>query len=82
MTVPQPILWQVACLTVTGLKPLVRKHLKYGLDIGILDVKMDENYYLTQSGLSTELTVVNIYAPNNERYRIQFFKRIKFFINN
>ena len=43
---------------------------------------MDENYDFTQSGLSTKLTVVNIYAPNNERFRKQFFKRIKFFINN
>lgn len=30
----------------------------------------------------TDLTLVNIYAPNNESHRIQFFKRMKTFINN
>lgn len=28
------------------------------------------------------LTLVNIYAPNNETHRVQFFKRMRTFINN
>lgn len=29
-----------------------------------------------------DLTLVNIYAPNNETYGVQFFKRMRSFINN
>ena len=58
--------------------------LKDGLDIEILDVHISNDgrkLLFNAKCHSTEITFVNIYAPNNETYRIQFFKRIKSFIN-
>ena len=37
----------------------------------LINVKIDQNI----------ITLVNIYAPNNEQHRVDFFKRIQSFIN-
>ena len=58
---------------------------KNGLDINILNTHRsnDGRKLLINVKLNdVEFTLVNIYAPNNETHRIQFFKRLRSFINN
>ena len=64
-----------------GVSILIRK----GLEIEILAIHRsnDGRKLLINVKIGDiDLTLVNIYAPNNETYRVQFFKRMRSFINN